>query len=120
MTSYLYAGTDKGVVTLRSQDGQTWEQAHQGLEGWAVPKLTVDPTAPNRVFAGTRGDGVWVSDDFGASWKKPSYGRPGPGKVRSITVDPQDPRTLYVGGEPIEMYVSEDQGASWDRLDGVR
>lgn len=120
MTSYLYAGTDKGVVALKSTDGQTWEIANQGLESWAVPKIAVDPTAPNRVFAGTRGDGVWVSEDFGASWRKPSYGKVGPGKVRSITVDPVDPRTIYAGGEPIEMFVSEDQGASWDRFDAIR
>ena len=120
MTSYLYAGTDKGVVALKSSDGRAWELANQGLQEWAVPKIAVDPTAPNRVFAGTRGDGVWVSEDFGASWKKPCYGKPGPGKVRSIAVDPSDPRTIYAGGEPIDMFVSEDLGASWDRFDSIR
>jgi photosystem II stability/assembly factor-like uncharacterized protein len=120
MASYLYAGTDKGVVTLKSRDGRSWELAHQTLQDWAVPKIAVDPAAPNRVLAGTRGDGVWVSEDFGATWKKPCYGKPGPGKVRSITLDPRDSRTVYAGGEPIDVYVSEDLGASWDRLDSVR
>jgi len=120
VASYLYAGTDKGVVTLKSADGRSWEVAHQGLQDWAVPKIVVDPQAPNRIFAGTRGDGVWVSEDFGAKWTKPSYGKRGPGKVRSITIDPQDPRTLYAGGEPIDVFVSEDRGASWERMDSVR
>src|SRR5256885_1300752 len=120
MASILYVATDEGVVTLKSEDGHNWKQEHHGLKEWAIPEVAVSPNAPNKVFAGTRGDGVWVSEDFGASWTKPCYGKPGPGKVRSITVDPEDPRTLYVGGEPIDLFVSEDQGVSWDRLDSVR
>src|SRR5581483_6018592 len=70
----------------------------------------------NRVIAGTRGDGVWVSEDFGQSWKKPSYGRPGPGKVRSVTIDPKKPNRLYAGTEPIDVFVSDDLGQNWERL----
>jgi photosystem II stability/assembly factor-like uncharacterized protein len=118
--TYLYFGTGDGVVTVKSEDGQSWTTDQHGLKGWEVPSVAVDPNAPNRVFAGTRGDGVWVSEDFGASWKKPSYGRPGPGKVRTLSFDPKDPSVLYVGGEPIEVFATEDGAASWDRFDGVR
>ena len=60
MASILYLGTDEGVVTLRSEDGRSWKLENQGLKDWAIPKLAVDPSVPNRVFAGTRGDGVWA------------------------------------------------------------
>src|SRR6266542_2290701 len=118
MDSIFYVGSEDGISTIRTRDGRNWERENHGLEGWAVPKLAVDPTAPNRVFAGTRGDGVWVSEDFGAKWKKPSYGKRGPGKVRAVTFDARTNR-LYAGCEPIDIFVSEDLGASWERLDGV-
>jgi photosystem II stability/assembly factor-like uncharacterized protein len=118
MDTVFYVGTDDGVSTVRSTDRRSWEVQNKGLEGWAIPKLTVDPSAPNRIFTGTRGDGVWVSEDFGASWKKPSYGKRGPGKVRALTFDARNNR-LYAGCEPIDIFVSEDLGASWERLDSV-
>src|SRR4051794_28169131 len=118
MDSVFYVGTENGLSTVRTSDGRRWEQENHGLEGWAVPKVAVDPSAPNRVFAGTRGDGVWVSEDFGAKWKKPSYGKRGPGKVRAVAFAPR-PNRLYAGCEPIDIFVSEDLGASWERLDGV-
>jgi len=119
MASILYLGTDEGVVTLRSEDGRSWELENQGLKDWAIPKLAVDPSAPNRVFAGTRGDGVWVTEDFGKSWKKPCYGKRGPGKVRCVTLDPKDPNTVYAGTEPIDIFVSRDAAKSWTRFASV-
>jgi photosystem II stability/assembly factor-like uncharacterized protein len=119
MASILYIGTDEGVVTLKSDDGRTWKQEHHGLKDWAVPEVAVAPDAPNKVYAGTRGDGVWLSEDFGASWKKPSYGKRGPGKVRCLSFDPRDSNMLYAGTEPIDVFVSRDGAKSWERLDSV-
>ena len=115
----LYLGTDQGALTVRSSNG-SWEVESQGVKEWSVQEVAVDPSAPDRVLAATRGDGVWVSEDGGKAWKKPCYGRPGPGKTRCITFDPGDSRRVFVGGEPIEVYVSDNLGASWERLDSVR
>jgi photosystem II stability/assembly factor-like uncharacterized protein len=119
MASILYLGTDEGVVTLKSEDGRSWNVAHHGLKDWQVPEVAVSPSAPNKVFAGTRGDGVWLSEDFGATWKKPCYGKRGPGKVRCLAIDPRDPNTIYAGTEPIDVFISRDTGKSWERLDSV-
>ena len=119
MASILYLGTDEGVVTLKSEDGQSWKAEHHGLKDWSVPEVAVSPSTPNRVFAGTRGDGVWLSEDFGATWKKPGYGKRGPGKVRCLTIDPIDSNTLYAGTEPIDVFISRDAAKSWNRLDSV-
>ncbi len=100
MASILYLGTDEGVVTLKSEDGRSWKVEHHGLKDWQVPEVAVSPSAPNKVFAGTRGDGVWLSEDFGATWSKPSYGKRGPGKVRCLTIDPRDANTIYAGCQP--------------------
>jgi photosystem II stability/assembly factor-like uncharacterized protein len=119
-SSVLYLGTESGVVTLRSDDGTSWKLENHSLKDWAVSEVAPFPSAPNRVLAGTRGDGVWLSDDFGKSWKKPCYGKRGPGKVRCMTFDPKNPELLYAGGEPIDLFVSDDLGKSWQRLDSVR
>ena len=87
MASMLYMGTRKGVVTLKSDDGRSWKTENHGLQNWEIPKIAVDPSAPNRIFAATRGDGVWLSEDFGNKWTKPCYGKRGPGKVRGSPVN---------------------------------
>jgi len=120
MASHLYFGTDQGVVSVTSEDGRSWTVDSHGLKNWSVLKAVASPSAPERVYAGTRGDGVWVSDDGGKSWKKPCYGKPGPGKVRCLTLDPHNPNTLYAGTEPIDVYVSHDAAKSWTRMDSVR
>jgi photosystem II stability/assembly factor-like uncharacterized protein len=119
MATVLYLGTDEGVATVRG-DGSSWELQHRALSNWDVCEVSATPAAPNVVFAGTRGDGVWRSEDSGKSWKKPSYGKRGPGKVRCVTMDPRDERTLYAGAEPIDVFVSHDAGASWECLDSLR
>ncbi len=119
MDSVLYIGTVEGVITARSADRRSWEIVEHGLKTWEVSELAVSPAGPHKVFAGTRGDGVWMSEDFGKSWSKPCYGRRGPGKVRSVTIDPHDPRRLYVGCEPVDIFLSDDEGKSWARLDAI-
>jgi photosystem II stability/assembly factor-like uncharacterized protein len=119
MESVLYIGTDSGVLTARSTDQKNWKIVEHGLKQWEVCEVAVAPDAPNKVFAGTRGDGVWVSEDFGKSWKKPCYGKRGPGKVRAVTIDPNNPKRIYAGCEPIDVWVSEDEAKSWTRFDSI-
>ena len=84
------------------------------------PKVGVTASKPGRIFAGTRGDGVWLSEDFGRTWTKPCYGKRGPGKVRCVAVHPRNLDTIYAGCEPIDVYVSFDAAKNWQRLDSVR
>lgn len=118
MASILYLATDEGVVAAKG-DESGWKIEKQSLEDWDVQEVAISPSRPGTLFAGTRGDGVWVSEDSGKSWKKPCYGKRGPGKVRCVTVDPHDPNTIYAGAEPIDIFVSRDAAKSWERLDSV-
>jgi len=119
-STLLYAATADGLFTVATENLSDWRIQTHALKGWAIPRIAVDPSRPNVVFAATRGDGVWASDDFGQSWKKPCYGKPGPGKVMCVTLDPRDPKTLYAGTEPIDVFVSHNAGRDWTRLDSVR
>lgn len=120
MATMLYCGTADGIATVKRDGEGPWELEQRALRPFAVREMAVSPSAPNRVVAGTRGDGVWLSEDCGRTWSKPSYGRPGPGKVTSVTFDPHEPSTIWAGGEPIELFISRDLGSNWDRLTGVR
>jgi photosystem II stability/assembly factor-like uncharacterized protein len=119
MAATLYFGTDNGIFTLAQKNGG-WSVQSQSLKEWGVHAIVVDPNEPSRVLAGTRGDGVWVSVDGGARWKKPNYGKPGPGKVRSLALDPADSKRVFAGGEPIELFVSDDVATSWHQVESVR
>jgi photosystem II stability/assembly factor-like uncharacterized protein len=114
----LYVGGTEGVLTAR-KGGGGWEVAQQSLKDWAVEDVATVPGEPGTLLAATRGDGVWLSRDFGETWKKPSYGKRGPGKVRCLAVDPSNPNRVYAGGEPIDVWVSDDLGATWDRFDSI-
>jgi photosystem II stability/assembly factor-like uncharacterized protein len=116
MATRLHVASIKGVWTLKSDDSRTWELEHESLGGWTIPKLAVSSSRPNLILAGTRGDGVWVSEDFGKKWRKPSYGKRGPGKVRSVMTDPRDPNIVYAGTEPIDLFVSHDLAKNWRRV----
>ena len=120
MAEMLYVGTTRGVTTLCRDNGSPWHVEHEGLKDWHVTGVAAVPSRPNQVLAATRGDGVWLSEDFGKTWRKPCYGKLGPGKVQSLTLDPHTPGRVYAGGEPIEIYVSDDLGRNWERLSSVR
>ena len=120
MDSIFYIGTDDGIAIARSEDGRSFELENRDLRGWGVPGLAVNPATPNQVLAGTRGDGVWVSEDFGQKWRKPNRARPGgPAKVRCVTIAPDNPRRIYAGAEPIDVFVSEDLGETWQRITSI-
>jgi photosystem II stability/assembly factor-like uncharacterized protein len=114
----LLIGTWKGLVSFKS-DGQEWKANKPALTNWGIFDLAISPEVPNRIFAGTRGDGVWVSEDLGETWKLPNRGKPGPKKVRCLEIDPKNPNKIYAGTEPIGIWVTEDAGATWHELTSV-
>jgi photosystem II stability/assembly factor-like uncharacterized protein len=115
MISKLLIGTWKGVASFVPTGGK-WASEKESLTNWGVFDLAVAPQVPKRVFAGTRGDGVWMSEDLGESWRLPHRGRPAPKKVRCLAIDPRNPDKIYAGTEPIAIWVSEDAGTTWREL----
>ena len=67
-----------------------------------------------RVLAGTA-DGVWRSEDRGATFARADF--PDNGKqIWSFLVDASNPDRVYAGGSPVDVYRSENRGKSWLRL----
>lgn len=115
----LHIGTDTGVTTLKAEDDGTWRPMDTNFPKWCVKEVVALPSSPDVLLAGTRGDGVWRSEDGGKKWTKPSRGRHAPGKVRCLTLDPDNENRIYAGCEPIELHVSDDLGEHWEQIDAV-
>jgi photosystem II stability/assembly factor-like uncharacterized protein len=109
----LIAATGDSVVRLAAGDG--WS-ATTLLEDGGAQCVAVDPRAPARVYAGSRGRGVWRSSDGGDQWEE--AGLPAD-DVFSIAVSPAD-GAVYAGCEPSMLFRSADGGTSWEELSALR
>src|SRR5947209_18819399 len=107
-----YAVTGDGVARFELGGGASDTR----LEGSGARCVAVDPRDPRRVYVGTMDDGLFVSDDAGASWR-----RAGPGlvdqRVLSVAAFPShqeaDVSVGYAGTEPRNLFRSEDGRRSW-------
>jgi photosystem II stability/assembly factor-like uncharacterized protein len=110
--SSLYAGTSSGGVYRSDDRGLTWRAASEGLTGFSVSELAVDPTTPTTLYASTD-NGVHKSDDGGLTWR--AVGLPGQ-SVWALAAIPTTPTTLYAGvgyGDEPGVYKSTDGGETW-------
>ncbi len=94
----IYAATVGGLH--RSMDGgETWSRVSR--ESLVVTALEVDRTT-GRLYVGTEGEGVFISDDGGATLNHGSIGLT-EGRVSDLVADPNDPARLFFfrayGGE---------------------
>ncbi|HJQ26935.1 MAG TPA: hypothetical protein VKA60_23680 [Blastocatellia bacterium] len=124
----LYAGTDDGNLQVSRDSGKTWKNLTGKVPG--VPKNTyVSRVVPSRfaegtvyvTFDGHRGDDynsyVFVSTDFGDSWKAIRGDLPSGVTCRVIREHTRTQNLLFLGTE-FGAYVSFDRGGHWTRLKG--
>ena len=126
-----------GYGVWKSEDaGKTWAEA--GLKNSRhVPRIAVDPTNYNIVYAGVLGDiykptqdrGVYKSIDGGKNWKKVLFSNDQSGVV-DLLIDPTNPRILYAstwrvqrtpyslssGGDGSALWKSTDSGETWKEI----
>lgn len=116
--------------------GKTWKPS--GLENSRhVPRIAVDPTDHNIVYAGVLGNiykptqdrGVYKSTDGGKTWKKTLFSNEHAGVV-DLIIDPTNPRILYAstwrvqrtpyslssGGDGSALWKSTDRGETWTEI----
>jgi photosystem II stability/assembly factor-like uncharacterized protein len=84
------------------------------LERPGLQAVAVDPAGPGRIAAGSRGAGVWESDDGGSTWHDTELPTP---DVFSVAFGPDG--TLYAGCEPSALHVRRD-GEPWRELAALR
>ena len=122
----IWVGTDDGNVQLTRDGGKTWENLvknikHLPSESW------VSSIEPSHFEAGTvyvtfdrhRSDDfapyVYMSRDYGKTWKRISSNLPEFGYVHVIKEDPVNKNILYLGTE-FGIFVSFNRGREWISL----
>jgi len=113
---WVYAGTVAGLY--RTLDlGKSWERISD--ENLVIRSIGVHPARPDRIILGTEGDGVYVSEDHGKTFRRSADGLYNV-RVAGLVADPLMRGRLYAavlfGGASSGIYESVDSGATWTRL----
>jgi photosystem II stability/assembly factor-like uncharacterized protein len=111
----VYAGSVAGLY--RSDDnGKMFSVVSD--ESLVVNSIVLHSERPKRIVLGIEGDGVYVSNDRGASFKRSSDGLHNL-KITTIVSDPSQKDRVYAavafGGAASGIYRSDDAGVTWER-----
>lgn len=129
-TTFLLAGTKRGLFLLSSPDRRAWEVERQLLRGSRIYNATYD-SRTGRLYAADNGDffGNFLrySDDLGETWQEPARGiqfaeESGMKLVNIWTIvpgHPDEPDTVYAGIDPATLWVSHDRGETWEPNEGL-
>jgi photosystem II stability/assembly factor-like uncharacterized protein len=117
----LWAGTDDGLLWLSRDNGKKWSKiTPAGLPEWSTINV-IDLSPKNagraivtayRYMLNDFGSYVYLTNDYGTTWKRISDGIPMGDYTRVVREDPDRPGLLYAGTEH-GMYISFDEGAHW-------
>jgi photosystem II stability/assembly factor-like uncharacterized protein len=124
--SLLWAGTDDGLVQFSADGGKTWKNVTERIPGPAR-KGRISRVEPSRRDAGSvyvsldrhQDDDfapyIFVSRDFGETWKALATGLPTVGWINVVKEHPQNPNVLFAGTET-GLFVSVNGGTDWTRF----
>ncbi len=120
----VWVGADDGLIHLTRDGGKTWQDVTpRGLPDWSrVAQLDASPTAAGTAFAAVdrhRLDDfrpyVYITHDFGKTWREAHAGLPEDGWVGVVRQDPLKAELLFAGTSR-GVHVSFDDGGSWQPL----
>ncbi len=130
----IYAGTASGGIFKSDDQGLNWMPIFDDELTLAIGDMEIAATDPNLIYVGTGeanagggslaydGNGVYKSDDAGASWQH--LGLENIGSVGKVEIDPQNPDRVYVAamgnlfGNNAErgVYRTTDGGENWENI----
>jgi photosystem II stability/assembly factor-like uncharacterized protein len=120
----VWVGTDDGLIQLTRDGGKTWQNVTpQGLPDWSrVAQLDASAIAAGTAYAAVDrhrmdelGPHVWVTHDFGKTWREADAGLPADAWVGVVRQDPVKADLLFAGTSR-GVWVSFDDGGSWQPL----
>ena len=116
----IYVGSDDGYIHVTKNGGGNWTRISNDLpKNLWVSRVIASTHKKERVYVtlnGYRFDDftsyVYVSDDYGQTWKSISAGIPA-SAVNVVKEDPANENLLYVGTDN-GVYISFNRGTSWE------
>jgi photosystem II stability/assembly factor-like uncharacterized protein len=130
--AHFYVGAASGGIWETKNDGATWSPIFDHEGSYSIGALAIDPKNHSVIWAGTGegngqrsvayGDGVYRSDDGGASWT--NVGLKHSEHIGRIVIDPRDTNVVYVAAQgPLwnsggdrGLYKTTDGGKTWNRI----
>jgi len=124
----LWVGTDDGNVQLSKDGGVTWKNLIDNFFGVPdytyVSRIEASHFSESRAYVtmdGHRNDDykpyVFVTEDFGKTWKSIADGIPYGSTVNVIREHFRNPNLLFIGTER-GAYFSIDRGSTWIKFEG--
>ena len=123
----MWVGSDDGLIHLTKDGGTTWENVTpKKMPDWMMIN-SIDASSfdsGTAYIAGTRyklGDFtpyLYVTDDYGKSWKLITDGIEDEHFTRVLRSDKSNKNILYAGTET-GMYISYDRGNSWNKFQKI-
>lgn len=119
----LWVGSDDGLVHLTRDDGKTWTDVSPPDLGEAlINSIEASPHAPGTAYVAAsryRWDDlcplIYMTEDYGAHWKKITDGIGSEDFARVVREDPLQPGLLFAGTES-GFYISFNKGKQWVRF----
>lgn len=130
-----YVATSSGGVWKTDNWGVTYKPVFDGQGSYSIGCVTIDPNNPSTVWVGTGennnqrsvayGDGIYKSEDGGASWKQ--MGLKNSEHIGKIIVHPENSNVVYVAaigplwsaGGDRGVYKTTDGGKTWNAVFSV-
>ncbi len=123
-SSEIIVGSQQEGLLQSTDEGMTFSDLNGSLEPWTTPAgeridvrdLVADPDDPDRMWIGTRGRGVFRTDDRGQSWIQ----------AGAAIDSEQVMKLLLIGGDALRLvaiirdkgiYISDDEGETWTVVD---
>lgn len=121
----LWVGTSNGLVHVTRDMGTTWSKvspprlsADAALTVWTMEASSHDAGV---AYVGaidlsnTHGPALFMTSDFGTTWKEINAGLPKDVPTRAVREDPKDASLLYAATQH-GVFVSFDRGGAWQPL----
>lgn len=105
----IFAATEEGLL-VSTDAGTSWSPG--GIAGSQIRTIVQHPVRHELLWAGTEEDGVFRSNDGGATWAPQNNGLDHR-TVYAIAVHPSDPRIVFAGTHGGGVYRSNDGGLRW-------
>lgn len=105
---------ERALVLVSDRERKNWKKIGPFLKGESVNCLRYEPRSKT-LYAATHTNGVFVSKDFGKSWKQSNNGLHVK-KTWTLEFDHNSPKSLYIGTHYGHLFKSNDNGASWQEV----